>query len=189
MRHLLSFLFILSASACLYGQPSELKPAKHGIDLIYDTHTTKEMVISDVIFEDGEDPEVDIVRFDKYAGPGVLPLVISSKMPVQSDEFGLNPGKLHSDSLAMFLAVVHNLNTGIIKRPRFDGWLFRITYRLNGMVRQYYVSNAKDPTGYFRKIEQRLSMINDAGIMERFYSFLGQSEFVDFVNGKPIWRQ
>jgi hypothetical protein len=174
-------LTTISLSICLFqfsvlGQSFKLKSARHGLDLILKSNVSKDSIINDTRFADGKDDIVDILRFDNVGeihGSDIV-FIISSKLPVPSDSIGLNPLKLEKDTLKSLLNLIQELDTKIYKRPS-GSISFRMTYRFDGTLFQYFIGGGKESTEYFKKIERRIVTMDNQDALKRFHHFLWTS--------------
>jgi hypothetical protein len=171
------FAFLCSLSAV--GQGFKLKSVKQGFDMIYRTDISKDSVINYTRFEDGRNDKVDILRFDNIGNTGGsdLGFIISSKQPVPSDSLGMNFFKLNSDSLKSLIRLIHSLDTKIYKRVS-GGISFRMTYRFEGIISQYFIGGGKESTEFFKKIEQRILLMENKEAIERLQHFLWTSDLL-----------
>lgn len=176
-------VLIFLASNCAGQIP--LKPAKHGLDIML-RDVPKEQIIEDIRFEDGEDTKINVVRLD-YVGPTIYPLLISSKVSVATDSLGLLAIKMHKDTLYRFVDMIDNVTPKMHVR-NLDGVLVRITYRFEGRVAQYYLTNERIVTGFLRMIERKLLANDDPPALETFYKFIAPMKLQERVNGKRTWK-
>lgn len=163
----------------------QLKSTKYGLDMMLGD-ASKEQLISDIRFEDGTDDTVGVVRFD-HVGPNLYPLLVSSKLPVPTDSLGLLSFKLHPDTLRKLLWTIDNVNPKL-KTRNMDGILVRVTYRIQGRLEQYYVTNQKITTGFFMIIEKRLISNNDKDALDKFYHFVSRTGLLTSDYGKRKWK-
>ncbi len=172
-------VFFLLSSLSATGQEYKLKSVKHGFDIIYRGDISADSIINYTRFDDGKDDKVDILRFDNIGNTGGTDLgfIISSKQPVASDSLGMNFFKLNPDLLKSFIKLIQGLDTKINKRVS-GGILFRMTYRSDGMISQYFIGGGKESTEYFKKIEQRILLMNNKEALERFIHFLWTSDLL-----------
>ncbi len=178
LKQIIIAILLLACFSCVttIGQDLKLKSARHGLDLIYDDTISKDSIISDTRFADGKNSIVDILRFDNVGDTqgGGGGFIISSKLPVNSDSLGLNPLQLEVDSLKSLLYLVQELDTKNHKRPS-GNINFRMTYRFDGTIYQYFVEGGKESTKYFKNIERRIIAMDNGDALKRFYHFLWTS--------------
>lgn len=146
----------------------------------------KEQLINDIRFEDGIDDTVSVIRFD-HVGPNLYPLLISSKLPVPTDSLGILSFKLQPDTLYKFLWTIDHVNPKLRTRT-MDNILIRVTYRFQGRLEQYYVTNYKVTTGYFMIIEKLLKSNGDKDSLDKFYRFLAETGLFTSDYGKRKWK-
>jgi hypothetical protein len=190
MKRLIVVITLLTVPLLALSQYYPLKSARHGLDLIFSSKITKEQIIDDVLFLDGQDSIVDIVRFDNVGtGSGEGRLIISSKKPIQSDEVGLISFDLQKDSLSSLLDLITRLNTAVHKSISSDGYCFRITYRNKRNISQYYISTKESATNIFKQIEKKLLSLGDGESHYRFYEFLYGTRLIEKTSGTTIrWK-
>lgn len=176
-RLILFFTALCSLSAT--GQDFKLKSVRQGFDMIYRADISKDSVINYTRFEDGRDDKVDILRFDNIGNTNGADLgyIISSKQPVPTDSLGMNFFKLNSDTLKAFIRFIHNLDTKIYKRVP-GGISFRMTYRFEGIVSQYFIGGGKESTEFFKQIEQRILLMDNKEAFDKFFHFLWTSDLL-----------
>lgn len=167
------------------GQTYQLKSVAHGLDMML-RDKSKEELVDEIRFEDGPDSNVDVIRLD-HVGPNLFPLLISSKLPVPTDSLGILSFKLQKDTLDNFLWMIDHVNPKVYSRE-IDFVLIRVTYRYEGRLAQYYVTNAKITTGFFIMIEQRLIANKDIEALNKFYRFIAETGLVVGVKGKRTWK-
>jgi hypothetical protein len=189
MKHLfLVIYFFHGFVAC--SQHIPLKSARHGLDLVFSKRMTKDSVIADVTFENGKDDFVDILRFDNVGtGRGPEPFILSSKPAIASDELGLISSTLQRDSLASLLGLIDSMNTKIEKRISSEGFCFRVTYRYNQSIIQYFISTKESATDIFKAVEGRLIRIGDNECLNSFYKFLYGTRLIEKTSSASIrWK-
>jgi hypothetical protein len=188
-KSFIPLIFFVAIQTFTFCQGFKLKSARHGLDLIYKRNVSKEEIIENVRFLDGRDESIDIIRFDNVATTigGDGPLIISSKEPIQVDSLGLIPLKLHADSLVSLMYLIEASDTKIYTRTRSE-YLFRVTYRSNGNIQQYYIAEAASSTNYFKKIESWLLNVNNNDALEKFYRFLGPSRLLNYSSKGVQWK-
>jgi hypothetical protein len=176
-QYIIVILLIVFGQSVGQGQTTKLQSSRYGIDLIYGTKGyDKRLVIDYTRFEDGIDNNVDILRFDNvgYTFGGDGPLIISSKEPVWVDSLGLTPLKLQADSLKSLISLIEILDTKTHVKLG-DKFEFRITYRVDGKINQYFVKDAKLSTEFFKAIEKRIIKMNNKEALDKYYHFLWPS--------------
>ncbi len=183
-----ALVFLLMAQTIAFGQGIGLQSSKHGHDLIYGINVSKEAIIDDTMFADGKDEKVDIIRFDNVGTTiwGDGPLIISSKEPIRVDSLGLTPLKLQVDSLRGLIHLTKDLDTKIYRRLPSE-YLFRVTYRFEGNIYQYYIAGAESSTDFFKKIEHRIMKMSTKEALRKFYHFLGSSRLLKRSSDGPKW--
>jgi hypothetical protein len=162
-----------------------LKSWQHGLDMMLGD-VPKEKLIEEMRFEHGKDAAINVVRLD-HVGPNLYPLLISSKLPVPTDSLGLLSFKLQKDSLYNFLEMIDNVNPKVYNRNR-DEVLVRVTYRFEGRMAQYYVTNARITTGFLKMIERKLIAYKDPAALDKFYRFIAEMRLQIGVHGKRTWK-
>ena len=180
VRFALLILFLIIFQNCS-PQTTRLQSAKHGLDLIY-ANIPKEEIINDVKFIDSSsDKKVDILRFDNVGEVhgDLRPLIISVFMPKQVDDLGLYPALLPQDSLSKLIDFVILRHSKITSRPQFDDGNFRITYRRQGIIGQYYVVSVKASSIFFKEIESKLNMSGNKDALKQLYNFLYSSSLIE----------
>lgn len=116
-----------------------------------------------------------------------IPLIISSKPPVATDSLGILSFKLHKDTLDAFLEMIDNVTPKMYSRNS-DGVLLRVTYRYEGRLEQYYVTNPIVTTEFLKLIEKKLVDNGDTGALQTFYRFISEMRLQIAVNGKRKWK-
>jgi hypothetical protein len=177
-----TFWILILISWTTYGQ---LKSTKYGLDMML-LDIPKEQLINDIRFEGGVEDTIGVVRLD-HVGPNLYPLIISSKLPIPTDSLGILAIKLHKDTLDNFLWVIDHINPKVYTR-HIDEVLIRVTYRYNGILFQYYVTNASITTGFFQIIEKELKHNGDTEALDRFYEFIARTGLRVAKKGKWTWR-
>jgi hypothetical protein len=167
-----------------YGQPVPLKSVTHGLKMMNED-VPKETIIGDIKFQDGADDTVSVVRFDNVE-LGLYPLIVSRKIAVTTDSLGLLSFKLAGEPLENFLWFVDNFDPKF-HRQRVDGILLRVTYRINGEIKQYYITDRKITTAYLLTIEKQLNEVGDPNVLEPFYKFVSSTGLIKSVRGKIVW--
>jgi hypothetical protein len=165
------------------GQSLKLKSFYHGRTMA-NTDVSMDSIIYEIMFEDGKDDTVSVVRFDNPLG--LQPLIISSKLPVPTDSLGHQSIKLSGEQFENFLWLVDKVDCKFYSR-KFDGVLLRVTYRYHGKVKQYYVTNRIITTGYLLLIEKQLRNDSDPSILQTFYKFVSGTRLIKSVRGKMVW--
>src|SRR6218665_55133 len=79
------------------AQTNQLRSTKHGLDMML-RDIPKEELLGEMRFEHGKDDTISVVRFD-HVGPNLYPLIISSKLPMATDSFGILSFKLQKNAL------------------------------------------------------------------------------------------
>ena len=181
---LLYFLPLVYAS-CLGQQKTPLKSFDHALRMIQ-SEADKDDLIKEMKFEDGNNDTIDVVRLD-HMGAIIFPLIISSKLPIETDSMGIYPIRMHKDSLVGFMEMIDGVTPKMYSREK-DGVLIRVTYRYKKQNAQYYITNAKIVTEFLKGIEERLIACNDKFALNAFYDFAARTELVKGVNGKPVWK-
>jgi hypothetical protein len=146
----------------------------------------KEKLMEEVRFKDGKDYATNVIRFD-HVGPSIRPLLISSKLPVPTDSLGLLSFKMHKDSLYNFIEMIDNVTPKVYSRNR-DEVLVRVTYRFEGRIAQYYVTNARITTHFLKMIERKLISNKDPEALDKFYHFIAEMRLQVAVHGKRTWK-
>jgi hypothetical protein len=179
------FQICLFLSCSSKAQTNQLKSWRHGLDMkLHDI--PKEELIEEMRFEHGKDDTVNVIRFD-HIGNGIYPLLISSSLPVPTDSLGFLAFKLQKDSLYDFIDMIDNVNPKVYSR-KIDEVLIRVTYRFEGRVAQYYVTNTRITTHFFKIIERKLIAYKEPGALKKFYSFVGRTGTRIRVHGKTTWK-
>lgn len=195
-RSLLVGLFTL-VNGVIYSQQVHLRSAREGLRIIHGRDVSKEEIMEYLLFEDGRDSDVDVIRFDNvgWVLGGKGPLIISSKLPIRIDSLGLIPLKLQVDSLRRLVKLIAQLNTGehknVLKRIEADptkNQIFRITYRMNGNLEQYFVTSLEECTSYFKRLESCLKSMRNEEPLQMLYQFLVSSELVVIAKDGPRWK-
>lgn len=168
-------------SLTVHGQ---LKSTKYGLDMML-RDVSKEQLINDIRFDSGADDTVGVVRFD-HVGPNLYPLIVSSKLPVPTDSLGLLSFTLPPDTLRKFLWTIDHANPKMTRN--LDGVLVRVTYRTQGRLEQYYMTNYKITTGFFMIIERHLVSNGDKEALDKFYLFLARTGLFVSDYGKRKWK-
>jgi hypothetical protein len=185
MRTALRLIFLNLISVLATGQTYPLKSTAHGLDMML-RDIPKEQLINEIQFEDGPDDKVDVIRLD-HVGPNLYPLLISSKLPVPTDSLGLLSFKLQKDTLDNFLWMIDHVNPKMQNRNR-DFVLIRVTYRYEGRLEQYHITNAKITTGFFMMIENKLIANKDSEALDKFYRFIAETRLLVGIKGKRTWK-
>lgn len=185
MKTILGLVFLNLIPSLATGQNYPLKSTAHGLDMML-RDIPKEQLIDEIRFEDGPDNKVDVIRLD-HVGPNLYPLLISSKLPVATDSLGLLSFKLQKDTLDNFLWMIDHVNPKMQTRVR-DFVLIRVTYRYEGRLEQYYITNAKISTGFLMMIENKLIANKDNEALDKFYQFIAETGLVVGVKGKRTWK-
>jgi hypothetical protein len=185
MKTALRLIFLNLISVLATGQTYTLKSTAHGLDMML-RHVPKEQLIEEIRFEDGPDNKVDVIRLD-HVGPNLYPLLISSKLPVATDSLGLLSFKLQKDTLDNFLWMIDHVNPKMQNRNR-DFVLIRVTYKYEGRLEQYHITNAKITTGFFMMIENKLIANKDSEALDKFYRFIAETRLLVGVKGKRTWK-
>ena len=167
------------------AQTNQLKSWDHGFDMIH-RDIPKEKLIEEMRFEHGKDDTIDVVRLDDI-GRGLYPLLISSKLPVPTDSLGILSFKLQKDTLYNFVEMIDNITPKVYSRNR-DEVLIRVTYRFEGRVAQYYVTNARITTGFLKLIERKLIANKEPEALDKFYRFIAEMRLQIAVHGKRTWK-
>lgn len=184
-----SLLFLLLLAAiCCYCQGIKLQSARHGLHLI-NGNVPMEAVIDDIRFADGKDDNVDIVRFDilseSHGFP--VPLIISTKEPILVDSLGQIPLKLHSNSLRVLIDFISQYDLKVHKK-KYSEYLFRVTYRFNGHVYQYYVATAEASSNFFKTIVEMFQKEEGKEALNRLYEFIGSSGLIKGSRNGQVWK-
>lgn len=182
---LILFQILLVISCSSSAQTYKLKSTNYGLDMMLGD-VPKEQLIGDIRFEDGQDSGVDVIRFD-HVGPNLYPLIISSKLPVPTDSLGLLSFKLQKDTLYNFLEMIDNVTPKVYSRE-LDQVLVRVTYRFEGRLAQYYVTNARITTHFLKMIERKLISNKDPEALEKFYRFIAEMRLQIAVHGERRWK-
>jgi hypothetical protein len=188
LKIFLSILLLAGIHKPLFAQ--ELKSTKHGLDLIYGSKY-KEEIINEVVFKGGVDETIPVIRFDHVGtGTGIfIPLFIATKEVIPTDSVWLIAIKLDSLQMAVLQETINESNTKIYEMESIGYGDFRITYRFNQRILQYYLLNPVNSTKFFRKIEQVILKVNDSGISDRFYSFLHFVGLISYAaSGNHKWN-
>ncbi len=176
-------VFLLFGSA-IHGQTLHLKPFRRGMKIMNED-VPMDTIIHEIMFQDGMDDTVSVVRFDNV-GRGLYPLIISSKLPIRTDSLGLLSFNLQADTLENFLWLIDNTMLRFHNR-NFDRVLIRVTYRYHGHIKQYYVTNAKITTGYLLNVEKQLVSNGNSNALKTFYKFVSGTGLIKSVRGKIVW--
>ena len=178
---------IALALLLFYGSCNQtpLKSTSHGLHMMLGD-VPKEELIREMRFEHGKDDNINVIRFD-HIGPNLYPLIISSKLPVETDSLGILSFKLQKDALYNFLEMIDNVNPKM-HRQNPDYVLIRVTYRFEGRMEQYHITNAKIATGFLRLIERKFVTNGDPDALEKFYEFVAPMNLQKAVDGKKTWR-
>ncbi len=185
IRHCI-FIIVLQLVPCLANSQSVvLKSSRHGLDMML-TDVSKDQLIQEIRFKDGTDTAVDVVRFD-HVGLNLYPLIISSKLAVPTDSLGLLSFVLKKDTLSRFLEMIDHVNAKVYTREA-DGVLVRVTYRLDGRLFQYYVTNPIVTSAFLKMIERKLVDNKDDHALQTFYKFIARMKLMKSVNGKRAWK-
>jgi hypothetical protein len=156
-----------------------LKGARYGrVQML--TDVAKERLIDGMQFFDGADDKSDVVRLD-FVAPNCIPLIISSKKVIPSDSLGLHTITLSKESLASIVDMV-NLSNAKINNRRVDYILLRVTYRHDGDIFQYYVTNETIVAAYLASIEKRFEQAENNEALKSFYEFIQPAELQLFNN-------
>jgi hypothetical protein len=183
MRLFICILIFLLNCHVINAQNHQLKPFRHGRTMLT-TDVPMDSIIHEIMFEDGRDDTVSVVRFDNPLG--LQPLIISSKLPVPTDSLGHHSVKLTGEQFENFLWQVDKVDCKFIS-PKFDGVLLRVTYRYHGEIRQYFVTNRKITTAYFLLIEKQLRNDSDPNTLRTFYKFVSHTGLIKSERGKIVW--
>ena len=179
----LFFLQALVVLPCLGNAQPQLKSTAHGLKMMIGA-APKEELIREMRFEHGEDDSINVIRFD-HVGPNLYPLIISSRLPVATDSLGILSFRLQKDTLYNFLKMIDHVTP---KMNRYlDYVLIRVTYRFEGRMEQYHITNAKIATGFLRLIERKFVANDDPGALEKFYEFIARMKLRKAVHGKWVW--
>jgi hypothetical protein len=146
----------------------------------------KEALIEEMRFEHGEDTAINVIRFD-HIGPNLYPLIISSRLPLATDSLGILSFTLQRDTLINFLEMIDHVNPKMRTR-KFDKVLLRVTYRFEGRLDQYYVTNPIVTTEFLKLIERKLINNKDSKLLEIFYRFIAETGLQVGVHGKRTWK-
>jgi hypothetical protein len=122
-----------------------------------------------------------------HVGPSLYPLLISSQLAVPTDSLGLLSFKLPKDSLYNFIEMIDNVTPKVYDRNR-DEVLIRVTYRFEGRVAQYYVTNARIATGFLKMIEGKLIAFKEPEALDKFYRFIAEMRLQIAIHGKRTWK-
>ena len=186
MRSRLFFIQICLFLSCSgAAQTDQLKSRMYGFDMML-RDIPKEKLIEEIRFKDGKDDSINVVRFD-HIGPSLYPLIISAKLPVPTDSLGILSFKIQKDSLYNFLEMIDNVTPKVYSRNR-DEVLIRVTYRFEGRVAQYYVTNTRITTGFLKMVERKLIAYKDPEVLDKFYRFIAEMRLQISVHGKRTWR-
>jgi hypothetical protein len=175
--------FFLSCTST--AQTNELKSWQHGLDMML-RDVPKESLIEEMRFEYGKNATINVVRLD-HVGPSLYPLLISSQLAVPTDSLGLLSFKLPKDSLYNFIEMIDNVTPKVYDRNR-DEVLIRVTYRFEGRVAQYYVTNARIATGFLKMIEGKLIAFKEPEALDKFYRFIAEMRLQIAIHGKRTWK-
>jgi hypothetical protein len=177
---------LLSLLCCSSNaQTVEMKSTAYGLDLML-RDFPKKTIIDEMRFEHGKDSVINVVRFD-HVGPSLKPLIVSSKLPLPTDSLGILSFTLQKDSLQEFLDTIDKVNPKAYSR-NLDFVLIRITYRLDGRLEQYYVTNARVASAFLRMIESRLTANGDPEVLHKFYEFVAPMNLLTVTNRKLTWK-
>ena len=163
----------------------KLKPVSYALEAIM-TNVSKERLIGDIVFTDGEDTTANVVRFD-HIGGGLYPLILSSKKAIQTDSLGVFLGELAPDSLNRFLIMLDNTWPKVYEW-KIDKILLRVTYRFNGRLEQYFVTNERIATEFLKMIEKRLISNGDHDVLEMFHLFASRTKLRIVRDGEFRWK-
>jgi len=89
----------------------------------------------------------------------------------------MNFFKLDADTLKSLIVLIHGLDTNINTRVK-GGISFRMTYRFEGITSQYFIGGGKESTEFFKKIEQKILLMDNKEALERFHHFLWTSDLL-----------
>jgi hypothetical protein len=192
LKHSIYIAIVIVVRTFAFGQGVKLASSKHGFDLVYGD-LSKEVIIDNVKFDSGRDGKTDILRIDHacLVSGSISPLIISSREPIPVDSLGLFRIKIQEDSLKLLLRIIRVNDTKISKRPSIHSGpgLFRVTYRSERNINQYYTIDVRSSTSLLKKIEQKLINSSDKEILRTFYSFLGSSGLLKYSpDGRDKWR-
>lgn len=178
------FHVLLIFSCSCNGQTYQLKSTANGLDMML-RDVPKEELIREMRFDHGKDDTINVIRFD-HVGPNLYPLIISSKLPLPTDSLGILSFKLQKDTLYNFLEAIDNVTPKIYSR-NLDYVLIRVTYRFEGRMEQYYITNARIATGFLKMIEGKLVANGDKEALDKFYLFIARMKLQKDVHGKRTW--
>jgi len=181
----ISTQIILLTTLLTVSEAQQLKSLDYGLKMML-SDVPKEQLIGDIRFEQGPDDNVDVIRLD-HVGPNLWPLIISSKMPMPTDSLGILSFSLQTDSLRKLLTIVDNVNPKIYSR-KVDYVLVRVTYRIDGRLEQYHVTNARIVIGFLRFFEDHLKLYDDTKALNIFYLFTARMNLHKLENGKRVWK-
>jgi hypothetical protein len=170
------------------GQGKKLKSTQHGLDMIYRTDVTKEELILDLLFIDGIDEKVDVIRFDNVGNStgGTGPLIISSNRPVANDSFGIHSVRLQKDSLKSLVNLIKRMDTKLHENLPVE-CIQRVTFRQRGKIYQYYIAREKVSTEYFKKIEAKLRETKSEEALTEFYRFIWPTDLMEHSQSGRRW--
>jgi hypothetical protein len=178
------FLSISLFVGAILAECQPLKSTDYGLRVML-SDVPKEQILSDIRFEDGVDEYVDVLRLD-HVGPSLYPLLISSKMPIATDSLGILAVKLSVKQVEEMLRTIEGINPKMFIR-KFDEVLIRVTYRFRGRNCQYYVTNRKVVCYFLSILEKDLLKFGDDQALNKFYSFVGNTELRLRKEDKIVW--
>jgi len=185
MKSAIGIILLYLIPDLVIGQTYQLKSTGHGLDLML-KEIPKEQLIDEIRFKEGRDSTVDVIRLD-HVGPNLYPLLISSKLPVPTDSLGILSFRLQKDTLDNFLFMIDHVNPKLYTR-NVDFVLIRVTYRYDERIAQYYVTNAKITSAFFKMIERRLIENKDPEALNKFYEFIARTKLVVGIKGERTWK-
>lgn len=173
---------MLAFVSCSAQKPG-LRSYSHGLDMMVQD-IPKEQLISEMRFEGKRDELINVIRLDQVFGPTNNPLIISSLLPVATDSLGILAIKLESNILTDLLERVDRVNAKTYTRE-IDFVLIRVTYRFEGNLGQYYVTNRPIVIGVLQMFEKKLKESKNVESLDIFYRFVGPTNLLS-VRGK--WK-
>ncbi|MFN5170789.1 MAG: hypothetical protein ACK5DD_14305 [Cyclobacteriaceae bacterium] len=163
----------------------DLKPVSYALEAIM-TNVPKERLIRDIRFIDGDDQMVNVVRFD-HIGKGLYPLVLSSKPVIQSDSLGVLSAVMEVDSLVNILKMLDN-TWPKVNEWKIDKILIRVTYRFDGRLEQYFVTNEKIVMEFLKMVEKKLLWNGNDDVIELFNVFVSRTGLRVVQDGVFKWK-
>jgi hypothetical protein len=177
-----------SSAAGTKWKYAEMTPVIDPDELSRSPKITKEQVIDEVPFVDAEGAAtLDILRLDALGTFSGFPVVISSRAQLYAKSRWVETAVLSPDSLSALLQAIEQLNTKLSHRTTKGRFCFRVTYRFNSQVRQYFIDTEESAVRIFKVVERRLQNFGDKQALHALYQFVFGAELAQLGKDGIIW--